>query len=356
MPAAADVAFSLFFIGDAGNPAPGGDPVLHALRDELRARPDRSRVFFLGDNIYANGLPDSTDLEARLEAERRLRDQLDVILESGTTGVVIPGNHDWAHHGVTGWDAIRRQTAFTEHYGRARIKFLPADGCPGPSVDDETAGFRFILLDTQWWLHRGPKPLDASSGCPAYTDGEVNRQLHAALSTAGSRRSIVVAHHPLATGGAHGGHWGLMDHLFPLRGKLHWLWLPLPVIGSVYPLARSHGWWSKGQDLSVGANVQMRKVIESAFADRAPFAFVSGHEHSLQVITGTRVKNLLVSGAGFYGHASRVTWADSTRYASSRSGFMRLDLLVGGKIRLGVIEVEADGTMHESFAEWLETP
>src|SRR5436309_11924013 len=31
----------------------------------------------------------------------------------------------------------------------------------------------------------------------------------------------------------HGGHFGWQDHIFPLRNIKPWLWIPLPLIGSV---------------------------------------------------------------------------------------------------------------------------
>ncbi|HEV2125867.1 MAG TPA: hypothetical protein VGW38_24180, partial [Chloroflexota bacterium] len=54
------IAAELFLIGDAGLPAPGGEPVLAALKKAVSWDPDRSLVVFLGDNVYPAGLPDST--------------------------------------------------------------------------------------------------------------------------------------------------------------------------------------------------------------------------------------------------------------------------------------------------------
>src|SRR2546426_3412173 len=43
--------------------------------------------------------------------------------------------------------------------------------------------------------------------------------------------------------------------------------------------------------------------------------YAAGHDHALQVITGTSARYELVSGAGTFGHLDRVTALDSTRFA-----------------------------------------
>ena len=46
------IAETLVLIGDAGEPAKGGEPVLIALRHQLERSGDRATVAFLGDNLY----------------------------------------------------------------------------------------------------------------------------------------------------------------------------------------------------------------------------------------------------------------------------------------------------------------
>jgi hypothetical protein len=352
MPAPDDVETTLFLIGDAGNPAPRpeGEPVLRALvRDASSAR-GRTTMVFLGDNVYPRGVPDSTSPE-RVEAERRLGAQLDAVREAGARAIFVPGNHDWAKHAASGWDAIRRQGALIAADSGPSV-LLPAGGCPGPAVEDIGTRLRVIALDTQWWLHKGPKPDASDPVCSPSTPEGVVDSLRGALAAAGARDVVVTAHHPLASGGVHGGHFTWKDHIFPLREVASWLWLPLPVLGSIYPLARQHG--VSSQDLSGKANRRMRAALETALDERPPLAYVSGHDHGLQVLTGTSARFLLVSGAGIYHHESPVAWRDSTRFASADAGYMRIDLLRDGRARLGVVEVDRAGDGVERFSMWLE--
>ena len=250
-----------------------------------------------------------------------------------------------------GWDAVRRQERFIAAQGDSHVTFLPGGGCPGPAVLDVGRIVRLVALDTQWWLQEGPKPQHPASSCPADSEREVIDSVRSALGTAGARRVVVIAHHPLVSGGPHGGYFGWQDHVFPLRNFKLWLWIPLPLIGSVYPIARESG--ISRQDVSSATYRRMRAALDSAFAGSAPFIYAAGHDHALQVIGGTSARYELVSGAGTFGHHYRVTALDSTRFARSASGFMRVEFLRDGRARLGVIIVDRAGHGAEEFGLWL---
>ncbi len=346
----AEIDVTLYLIGDAGDPAPGGEPVLAALEAQASAGRATSVIVFLGDNVYPRGLPDPAD-PARPEAERRLRAQVGVLERTGARGIFVPGNHDWDEDSEGGWDAVRREGQFLAGRRGARVELLPAGGCPGPAVVDVGRTLRLVLLDTQWWLRGPPKPEAPGSSCPAGSEREVLDSLRGALRDARGRRVAVLAHHPLASGGPHGGHFAWQAHVFPLRSLASWMWLPLPGIGSAYPEARRLG--VSNQDFAGPLYRRMRAGLESAFVEHPPLVYASGHDHSLQVLAGTTARYLLVSGSGYLGHFDYTARLDSTRFAESASGFMRLDLLRDGRTRAGVTVVDERGDATEAFSLWL---
>ncbi len=353
-PGLEDVETSLFLIGDVGAPE-GGDQVLGALTTQMARLPERSMAVFLGDNVYPLGMPD-TGADDRAEAERRLKQQIDAVLDAGARAIFVPGNHDWVRGRKGGWEAILRQEQFVIEHGAPRVVLLPGGGCPGPVAVDVGEHLRIIAMDTQWWLNENAKPKHPNSACPADATWEVTDSLRSAARAAGDRHVVFAAHHPLQTGGVHGGHFSVKDNIFPLTVAVSWLYLPLPIIGSAYPIARSAG--ISNQDMSGSKNKQMRDSIETAFAVHPALIAAAGHEHNLQVIDGQpgqNVKHIVVSGAGYDDHTDRATYIEGSRYAAAASGFVRIDFLRDGRARLAVITVDGEGRITESFSMWLET-
>jgi len=346
---AGQIVHSLFLLGDGGVPAPD-DPVLAALRAGVAEAPDRSTVLFLGDNVYPRGLPDS-EAPNRGDAEARLRAQIEAARGAAQV-IFVPGNHDWERGAEGGWEAIRHQAAFIAASGVPHARLLPDSGCPGPA-EALAEPLRVAVLDTQWWLHGGPKPRDPASPCAADAPGEVTAALRAWLLADTTRPAVVVGHHPLLTGGPHGGYFEWTDHIFPLTNVKPWLWLPLPLLGSAYPVARSLG--ISNQDLSSGRYRAMRDSVAAALRARPPLVYASGHEHALQVLDGEAfgAQTLVVTGAGAYGHTSAVVRLAEARYARQASGLVRLDVVAGGGIRLAVIVARRGQAPREEYSEWL---
>ena len=348
-PIAADsVETALYLIGDGGEAAPGGDPVLVALARELARRPERSVVVFLGDNVYPLGVPDSAD-PTYPEAKRRLMAQVETVRDAGARGFLVPGNHDWRRGREGGLDAVRRADHLVDSAGAGRVFQVPNGGCPGPETVDLGTRLRLILLDTQWWLQSEARP----EGSACSPEGAVALDaIRAALADAGDRTVVVAGHHPMVSGGEHGGFFEWKDHIFPLRHVVSWLWLPLPVIGSAYPIARTSG--ITDQDFAGGRYRALRDSLGAAFAAHPPRVYASGHDHSLQVIDSGPAGTQLVSGGGYYGHVDPVTSQAGTRVAVSASGFMLVEIATDGRARLAVLTVDADGSATEAWSTWLE--
>jgi hypothetical protein len=355
------IEVSLFLIGDAGSKAYDGEPVLKDLAkqsDSLRAV--KQYVVFLGDNVYPRGVP-PLGSPTRDDAERKIRAQVVAIRRGKAQGLLIPGNHDWDRQGRDGWNSIRRMDTLVAKFGGKDVRLLPKGGCPGPEVVDLGAHLRLIVLDSEWWVHNDVKPYGPDAPCPTHTYQEVTDSLRGALRDAGGRHALVLTHHPIRSGGEHGGYFTWSDHIFPLRNVQSWMWLPLPIIGSMYPLARQSG--ISNQDVSGHKYALMRQAFEDAFKDHPPLAMVSGHDHNLQVIRGgtpriTRAAYQLVSGAGILGHSSLVRNIEGTLFAREAAGFMRLDVTRDGRVRLSVTTVVPEGTRAkgesaEVYSVWL---
>jgi hypothetical protein len=357
------IELALFLIGDAGSKRYDGEPVLRELTRQADSfRTVRRFVVFLGDNVYPRGVPPAGH-PTRDDAERKVAAQVQAIRNGAAEGFLVPGNHDWDRQGRNGWDAIRRQDTLVQQLGGGEVKLLPHGGCPGPEVVDVGERVRLIALDSEWWVHNDIKPYGDTSPCPTRTEQEVTDSLLGALRDKGTRYAVVVDHHPLRSGGEHGGSFTLGDHIFPLRNVKSWLWIPLPIIGSLYPLARQNG--ITNQDISGRKYARMVRALEAVFAQYPPLVMASGHDHDLQVIRGgrpgiTHAGYQLVSGAGILGHSGLVRKVDGSLFEHEAAGFMRLDFTRDGRVRLSVTTVAPEGKRPagesaEVFSLWLST-
>ena len=307
----------LFLIGDAGEANPRGEPVLGALRVAVGEAVallggERVTVVFLGDNIYPDGLL-AEDHPERKALQRRLDAQLGVVAQPGSPlGIFIPGNHDWGENAADGGERLARQEAYLAEKGGGRTPLLPQRGCPGPVVVDRGERLRIVLLDTHWWLRRGPVPKGPQSGCLAGDREEWLRRIEAAIAGGGERRAVVAGHHPIESGGPHGG------HRFPRR----------------------FGW--RPQDLSNPRYRGMRADFEALFRRRPPLLFAAGHDHGLQVLRGAGYPYQLVSGAGTSTRLSGVEALPATLACRQGTGFARLDLARDGGARLALFHPQGE--------------
>lgn len=330
------VALNLVLVGDAGLPRPDGDePVIKAVQREIAAAPERSFVVWLGDNIYPVGLMDTTTAEGQ-EGLRIIRAQMRPLQETGVRGFFVPGNHDWAAGSAEGWANIVRQEGVVNTEGAGLVGFEPRGGCPGPVVIDVGAVLRLLAIDSQWWLHGGQKP--GPDRCNPGTEQGVIDSIRVALATAGDRRTVIVAHHPVVSGGQHGGYFDWPTYLFPF-----------------HPWARLTGLFAR-QDVTGREYRHFTQSLTRAFIVDTPLVYAAGHEHSLQVFRRDPAKYLVVSGAGFYGHTTATRAITGIRYIREASGYQRITFLQDGRVRLSVMVVDANGDATEDYSAWLDAP
>jgi hypothetical protein len=334
-----NVSYKIILIGDAGEPATRiKEPVLRALKTEAAINPDSTLVIFLGDNIYSDGLPAEYDPD-RKEYERRIDEQINAVVETGSRGVFIPGNHDWAQGNDDSWERIIRQAEYVNGKEYFNVQFLPINGCPGPEVLDFGEQIRVIILDSQWWFQDETlRPGPSDSLCSSDTEEELISSLDSLLNLSKDKILIVAAHHPLSTHGPHGGYFTWQDHIFPLTNLNEYLWLPLPIIGSLYPLIRGSG--VSRQDLANEEYQNFINKIEGVLSKYSGIVYASGHEHALQILKGANDNIYIVSGAGIWGHVERALGeADDTIFAGRFEGFITINLLTDERIQLSVIKV-----------------
>jgi len=354
------VVESAFLIGDAGAPELPGpnaadptelvDPVLVALARDVAASvdvlgADRTAVVVLGDNVYPDGMPPAGDEDYERTA-RILDAQIAAIGEA--RGFFTLGNHDWDQGKEHGWLHAKAQTDYLSSKG-PKISLHPANTCPGPEVVQFGEHLHFVFLDIWAAIYQIEYPGGPLAHCqPPAGDGRLLPIVDAALHDEGERRAIMVAHPPLLTSGPHGGYFRWQEHIFPLRVFNRHLWIPLPILGSIFPFARLYGVTNTDQ-----MSPAYERYIDSGkalFSPGHPTLVASGHEHSLQVHVDPTGVFHAVSGAGSSSKVDYVRDMRSDLMSLAAPGYMRLDAYADSTLRLNVFAVEDDAEAQLVFS------
>lgn len=328
-----EVVHSLFFVGDAGEPYVSADPISRILRARISAAGENTTVVFLGDNVYPRGLPEADSREYP-EAASALQTQTDFVKDLPARGYFIPGNHDWQHWGRKGLQYLENQQQWIDSLKNDHIILLPRNGCPGPVEIPLNANTLLVILDTQWFLHQWDKPKDEAL-CGPINTAEVLTMVHDIFLSNPGKRIILAGHHPLITYGEHGGVFTWKHHLFPLADLNKHLYIPLPVIGSIYPLYRK--WFGHIQDTSHPLYREFSTALQDIITQYPGTIYVAGHEHTLQYIVKDSV-NFIVSGSG--AKTEHVRKKKYAVFADAVRGFVQGSVYRDGSISLHYIRVD----------------
>jgi hypothetical protein len=344
------VTDSLFLIGDAGdpelpdpqseNPAALVDPVLGALARHVAARvaeigADRTAVAVLGDNVYPAGMPPPGQ-KGHERAVRILEAQIAAVGEA--RGFFLLGNHDWDQGKERGWSFAKAQADYLA--SRApNLSVNPPDTCAGPESLDFGEHLQLVFFDLWAAMYQMDYPDGPQSHCkPRAGEGRVAKAIGAALGDIGDRRAIFLTHPPMMTSGPHGGYFPWDAHIFPLRVFHRDLWIPLPVIGSIFPISRQLG--VTDADMMSKRYREYLEAANTLFSPGHPTLVAAGHEHSLQVHVGPTGIFHAVSGAGSTSKIDYVRDMKSDLMSLAAPGYMRLDVYGGAILRLDVIALE----------------
>lgn len=329
-----DVDYSLFLIGDVGADTLQSSPALRILNNQLSGSvSDKTGVVFLGDNIYPEGLHKKKH-ELRKEDEVRLDIQLDAVKSFKGEVVFIPGNHDWQQGGKKGVHYVKRQEDYIEKKLGRKV-FKPSNGCSGPEEIELSDNLTLIVIDTQWWLHKYEKSRGEKDHCDFRTKEVFLTEFKELLKTNREKNVIVVGHHPLYSNGVHGGYFGVKDHLFPLTKLNPNWWVPLPVIGSIYPFYRS--FFGNIQDIAHPKYQELKRELVAAMGEYDNVMYAAGHEHNLQYTKENRLHHI-VSGAG--AKKSGLRFNKKIEFGAEHRGFVKLDVLKDGEVFLSFISAE----------------
>lgn len=304
--------------------------------------PGITTVFYLGDNVYPSGmgLPGT---KAAVAGQAVLRSQFGPLRAKGAPVYFLPGNHDWDRMGKQGLAKIKAQSDFIAGQNDPQLQLVPANGCPDPveiPLGDQAV---VIAYDSEWWLFPYNKE-NKEANCNCDTETEVLEQLAGLFWKNKNKLILLASHHPFRSYGAHGGRYNWKDHLFPLTTLNRNLWLPLPGVGSLYPLLRKSVFLN-AEDLGHPQYQHLIQRVEAIAEGFPNIVKVAGHEHGLQLIDDKGIQ--VVSGAG-----AKSTYAKKGKYslfADERQGFVVIDIFEDKTSDIRFYVYGKDGVVHEAY-------
>ena len=345
------IRYSVFLIGDVGKPiskANGGEPSLNFLRKKIMEAGAKSATIYLGDNVYEFGMPEEGAFD-RKASEERLRDQIDVLRGYQGEKYMIPGNHDWKQGLKGGFEQVMREQRFAENYmanDSAAFSYTgdfitPSNGCPGPYEIRLQDDLVLITINSQWFLtNRDERPYGAAGGCGVEDETDFMAQLEDIIARNQRKNIIVVGHHPLFSDGVHGGYFTLGDYIFPLSIVYKYAFLPLPVIGAIYPLARKYGGVS--QDLAYPAYQAYKKGLMDIFNKYPNVIYACGHEHNLQYFK-EGATHFIVSGSGCKTQHVKPGNGGGALFSDKEKGWARVNYYDDGQVWTEYFVPEGNG-------------
>ena len=327
-----DVTARLILIGNADKALVHSDDLLKAVKNTTTLDKN-TMVLFLGN--YSS-FPSDTAL---------LKKEIDFFQNTDAEILFIPGYNEWAHGREPGFRNIVDQHQFIKNLNNKNIKMKPGKACPDPEKIKLGNDAVLFIMDSQWWLHEHNKP-DIESGCDFRTKEEILIETEDIAEDEFDKLVIFASYHPFKNTGVHSGTFGVKQHIFPFTDirKLGSFYLPLPLIGSLYPITRyalfskQHMHHSEYESL-VAKGIGTFPGVKKAFNDHPFVAFISGQEHNLQLMKEGK-HYFINSGAGIGG--GRVRHTQQTLYASEKKGFSVLEITKDKKLRTTFYEVSGE--------------
>lgn len=299
--------------------------------------PNKTKAFFIGDNIYPSGM--GIEEPERSRTEDILKSQFEGFRNLGVPVFFLAGNHEWDNSGMNGLSKLEAQEKYINGFRDSDLQFLPKAGSMGPMAISINRNVLVIVYDSEFWLF----PHHQEN-----IDQEKNQfiaDLKNLIDQNKDKTILLVSHHPMSSYGDHSLIYNWKDHIFPLTDLSPRLYIPLPGLGSLYPLFRSKVFRSP-EDLKHPLYADLIQRVTSTTKDHPRVLFIAGHDHGLQYISSGNIRQI-VSGSG--SKQSDIHKRKPLKYGYNKQGFCVVDLLENDDVRVTFYIDHPKSTVTKGF-------
>ncbi len=329
------LSYTLYLVGDLGYAPQAGLHTLEQLTRLAQTSDKQADLLLLGDLTDPGGLPRKKETEDRKEAEQQL-ERLTQSLESFSGKIyVAPGDRE------LGPKASVRNLQRFENYLKDTeldLEFVPDDGCGGPDDEELTDDISLVGINTAWYLSNWNKDPDINADCDIRDRGTFMLAFGDEVRGLRDKTVIVAMHHPLRSSGNKDGYFTLEQHLFPLRDLSPGLYVPLPVVGSLFRFIQKVA--GGRQSLSGIRYKEMVRGLTAQIEDTEHIIFVSGHERIMQYTKEDDEYYQIIAGSGSKPGPSGK--AAETPFSYGHRGFSRLEFYEKGSVYVAFYTVSEE--------------
>lgn len=250
---------------------------------------------------------------------------------------LIPGDKDWQSGTGIPQEQVKTVERQIEPYFDEGNSFLPDSACPGPReviIDDRLV---LLFVDSQWWLQPENKPKGSNSGCTVKDKFTFILQLEEMLERHEGKHILLVQHHPLVSNGNRGGFFSWKTHIFPFTSLNKNLYLPLPLVGSLYPILRNLG--ISRQDIIHPEYTALKEKMLSLTNELDHLVIATAHDFNLQYHKKERLHHILSGAATQAAYARKQNEAG---FVHQHQGFAKLSYYKNGSSWLEFIVPEVN--------------
>jgi hypothetical protein len=297
---------------------------LKALHQLIEKEKSPAIILFSGDITKANLL---NDIE-REKDSIRINSIIHALQSKWIKHMIfLPGDRDWLSSNKYGLNNANIIEKILESLPFQNITWQPGHGCPGPKEVEIGDNLLLLIINTQYWnhLYRVPAPIEAE--CNISSLGEFMEELEDNISESRNKNVLISGHFPIISTGEYGGAMNFRKHIFPLTDVSPNLWIPLPVVGSLYPAYRQN----VGSDMDIineryqDFNEGLKQIIQ----DNPGLIYVSGHDYIQQLLYSN--KSYFINSGALIKYSYSGRSADMV-YSYKRQSLFRLEYENNGDV------------------------
>lgn len=313
------VKFSVFLMGGFDYEESKTSESFNILTQIWNPMDTAQAVVFLNDRVYKKRNQKDDDIDKTM-ADKKLDTQLEQ-LKNYMGKIYFIAGHDEAK-GKKNYDTKTVKKYVEKKLDRKDL-FYPEDGCPGPDDIELTDDLVLITVNNDYWLWDKKKD---NNDCKVENTNEWLEELEETIDDNQRKNILVVGHHPAINLGNYGGWFSLKQHIFPLTELNKNLYIPLPVVGTLYPITRIA--LGLRNDKAYPLNKKLSRSLIRTFYKYDNVIYASGLEQNFQYFKYHEQDYIVTNSA------DEITWTASIRskFTYSENGLTKLTYFENGEV------------------------